>query len=310
MARPTGVTKGADRTAAGGTARVNRHARWPLAALLLLAGCGRTVWTDPDRILSIEHFHQRSWMVVAPSVPPAQGALAPLIVALHGAGGTGPYFQEQTHLEEAAGPLGFYVVYPSSEGEGWNVGSEAASEAEVDDRQFIRSLTVHLVETLPIDPDRVFLAGFSNGGIFAHYLGAADIDHRFAGIACVCAALTAETPGQLRRSRPLPVVMVNGTSDRGIPWTRESGTSFYLYTPLESAAFWADHNGCGGEPSEEVLPDAGDPLIQVRRLEWPLCAQDAPVVLWAIDQGGHVWYDNAEISISQVVVDFFAGLGG
>jgi polyhydroxybutyrate depolymerase len=284
-------------------------ARPLMAALLLTAGCGHTVWTDPDRILSIDHFRTRNWEIVEPVSPPATGGLAPLIIALHGAGGTGPYFREQTHLDEAAGLLGCYVVYPSSVTEGWNIGSESAAEAGVDDRQFIRSLTVHLVETLPIDPDRVFLAGFSSGGVFAHHLGAADFDNRFAGIACVCAALAAETPEQLRRRRPLPVVMVNGTSDRGVPWTRESQASFYLYTPLESAAFWADHNGCGGEPVEEVIPDAGDPLIQVRRLEWPVCAQVAPVVLWAIDGGGHAWYDHPEIDISQVVVEFFAGLG-
>jgi polyhydroxybutyrate depolymerase len=304
------MTERSDRTTVGRTIRLKRRCRWPLAVLILAAGCGRTAWTDPDRILSIEHFHDRSWRAMAPAVPPAPGGLAPLILVFHGASGSGPVFQAYVQVEATAGPLGIYVVYPTAAATDWNGGYEGgeAAQAGVDDRQFIRSLTAHLVETLPIDPARIYLVGFSSGGLFAHYMGATDFDHRLAGIASVSAGMAVETPHQRRRSRRLPVLMVNGTTDGHVPWTRDPADPFYVYTPLETADFWAGFNGCREEPTEEVLPDAGLPLLQVRILRWAGCAPTAPVVLYAIEGGRHTWYANAEIDVSQVVVAFFAGL--
>lgn len=76
---------------------------------------------------------------------------ASLIVILHGAGGsaTGMAGSLRSWV-----PLGYVVCAPKSTGDVWSAG----------DVEAVKRIAAHLKEKLPIDPKKVHVMGFSNGG--------------------------------------------------------------------------------------------------------------------------------------------------
>src|SRR5207237_8315757 len=80
---------------------------------------------------------------------------------------------------------GFAVVYPEGEHGHWNDGrGDANGSAPVDDVAFIRTLIDTLAAAYPIDTDRVYATGISNGGIMSYRL-ACDLSDKIAAIAPV-----------------------------------------------------------------------------------------------------------------------------
>jgi len=105
----------------------------------------------------------------------AEGAL-PLILVLHGGGGTGGNMEWLTRqgFNRIADREGAIVAYPDGVGHSWNDGrpdlqSRAASE-KVDDLGYLRELPHEISATLPVDVARVYATGISNGGFMAYRL--------------------------------------------------------------------------------------------------------------------------------------------
>ena len=77
------------------------------------------------------------------------------------------------------------VVYPDAVALNWNDGRKASSipsqAQQVDDVAFVAAMIRELEGRRPIDPKRIFAAGFSNGGIFVHFL-ANELSSRIAAI--------------------------------------------------------------------------------------------------------------------------------
>lgn len=92
------------------------------------------------------------------------GAKASLLIVLHGAGGT---------ATGMAGSFagwakdGYVVCAPKSKGQVW----------EKDDLDRALRIAAHVKNVLPIDPDRVHVVGFSNGGWNLHPLAFDDDLH-------------------------------------------------------------------------------------------------------------------------------------
>ena len=62
------------------------------------------------------------------------------------------------------------IVYPNSVGTHWNAVPQSEQPPDgsnrrgVDDVGFLRALVASLGQRYPLDPERIFVAGFSNGG--------------------------------------------------------------------------------------------------------------------------------------------------
>ncbi len=100
--------------------------------------------------------------------------LTPLVISLHGYGGTARRNEEATGFTEKSNNEGFIVVYPEGIRQSWN-GPYCCGEAytnNIDDIDFIRKLINRLEQEYKIDPDRIYVAGFSNGAIMAYRLAA------------------------------------------------------------------------------------------------------------------------------------------
>ncbi|CAN0175066.1 unnamed protein product, partial [Phaeothamnion confervicola] len=190
---------------------------------------------------------------------------------------------------------GFIVVYPDGVGNGpnadqqrtWNGGAccGIAARTNVDDVAFIDQLITQLEADFPIDADRVFAAGHSNGGILAYRL-ACELPDRIASIGVQSSALEIDacTPDQ-----PVSAIHIHGAADQNLPIdggvgpNALSGVDFNK--PLEGATALAAADGCDAAPTTTTDATNADLMIHL----WSPCAAGTEVVFVEVAGAGHAW---------------------
>lgn len=167
---------------------------------------------------------------------------------------------------------GFIAIYPESitSPTSWNSGSccEPANTSNIDDSGFFRKLLDEAESRLCVDTSRVYMMGMSNGGYQSHRV-ACELADRIAAIGPVAGLLLFQGCAP---SRPVPVMMVNGTSDT---------LSVYQYVPA-AVNFWKQHNGC---TTMATTYENGVASCVTHGG----CTAGADVVLCTIQNGGHQW---------------------
>ncbi|MGC6418597.1 MAG: alpha/beta hydrolase family esterase [Bradymonadia bacterium] len=146
----------------------------------------------------------------------------PVVLVLHGGGGSAAGAKNEYGFDETANAHGFLAVYPegidsrsnitNGPSATWNGGACCgdASAMNVDDVGFIRQLLDDLAERQSFDTKRVYATGFSNGGSMSHRL-ACELSERIAAVAPVGAPFE-EIPCTPPRS--VAILFVHGTDDR------------------------------------------------------------------------------------------------
>lgn len=207
----------------------------------------------------------------------------PMVVMLHGRLGDGINMEKMSEASEAADRHGFVVVYPDGIDRAWNDsrGTTKASEENVDDVGFIDALIERFIALKAVDPDRVYVAGMSNGGILAYRL-ACELGDRIAAISPVAALMPSKGADACRPARPVSVMIVAGTDDPIVPY--DGGSVLDRGTVLsadETRTRWAMLDGCA--PAAESRSD------EIHELRHTQCGDDAEVVLYSVQGGGHAW---------------------
>jgi polyhydroxybutyrate depolymerase len=222
----------------------------------------------------------------------------PVVLSMHGFASNPRQQMGFARWQVLGDQAGFISVYPQGTGLPlrWNGGSVGGDDRffTVDDVQFFRDLLDYLERTYCIDPTRVYATGLSNGGGMSHRL-ACELADRIAAIGTVVGAynpLLECTP-----SRPVPVISMHGMQDPIVPYQGGQTTPSFLPPIEEWAAEWGARNGCR---ETSVMPDPSIPRVVVHR--WTACDDDASVILYAIEDGGHTWSGGA------VLPEFIAGL--
>ena len=200
------------------------------------------------------------------------GDKVPLVLVLHGAYGWGDQIARATDFSRKADQEGFIVAYPEGRStvpriwQFWNTGycCYGALEEGYDDVGFLDALIDHLVTTQPVDPSRVYIAGFSNGGMLASAYAAAHTE-KVAALAAVASTIggraeafdggesSIATP-----SRPLPVFEIHGQRDGGVPWDGTPSRRVSAWSPFsvdESIAFWRAANNNTADPVDTTWAD-------------------------------------------------------
>lgn len=155
---------------------------------------------------------------------------APLVILLHGGGGSAQKVMQQGHGREwraLADQEGFLLIAPNGmgnrtrqpegENQSWNDYRNNRNDHNTDDVSFILELIDWAATTHNIDRARVYVTGASNGGMMTFRL-LAEHAEVFAGGAAFIANLPAATPDALRAGPPVPLLIMNGTEDRLMPW--------------------------------------------------------------------------------------------
>ncbi len=208
----------------------------------------------------------------------------PLVISMHGAGLWGAAQKETSQWNKLADSRGFIVVYPSGiGGKGvriWHVETGAGLMMDV---RFISELIDTLKASYNIDSTRIYANGLSNGGGMSFVLSCT-LSDRIAAVGMVAAAQTLPW-GWCTDHRAVPMIAFHGTADRDVPYN--GGSSWVSPRPFPNvstwAANWARRNRCGANPVESTV------ARDVTRRAYTNCADDAAVVLYTIQGGGHTW---------------------
>jgi polyhydroxybutyrate depolymerase len=226
----------------------------------------------------------------------------------HGAGGESVGMAEHTGLSAAATERGYAVVYPEGIGRRWNDGRVRSGGQ--DDVGFIRLLLDSLTRELPVDPNRIYAAGISNGAGLAYRI-ACELPGTLAAIAPVAGAPAAALEARCAATRPVSVISYRGTRDRQMPY--DGGA---VLSAPRSAALFATVNGCTPTPVVTAEPDTARDGTRVRRSVYGGCRESREVVLYTIEGGGHTWPGgppvgrrvgrvSRDIDASRTMLDFF-----
>ena len=234
---------------------------------------------------------ERCYYVYAPpDYDPAQPL--PVVFSFHGFLSNPESHGLITGWHKLAAQEGFLVVYPQGTEfpQRWNAGPDWI--VAVDDVQFFRDMFTDLSEMVAVDPARVYVNGFSNGGGMAQRIGCEAADQ---GAAIGSVAGAVETMEGCDPARPVPAMVFHGTDDPVVIY--EGGEVEYLPLRLIAAALgaspifmganwvpdWAALNGC--DPTPETIAAPGD----VEGVRYTGCQDGADVVFYSVGGAGHTW---------------------
>ncbi len=224
----------------------------------------------------------------------------PLVVVIHGAFSSARKMEHHSRFSELADREGFIALYPNGMGlfgylRHWNAGHccGKAAKDQVDDAGFVMAALEEVREEFNVDPRRIYAAGFSNGGMLVHRLGAEHARVWAALAPHAGAAGGRKDPGTPFWQVPAPeastsVIIVHGMRDEQVPFTGgpaggKEGAREYLSAEA-SARFWARSNGCGDAPEIQDIRDGSVTLTT-----WKDCRDGTEVRLYALKEWGHVW---------------------
>lgn len=227
---------------------------------------------------------EREYLLYVPnSYDPAKPT--PLVISIHAAALWPATQREASHWNKVADEHGFIVVYPSGTGilpsRIWLLEPDAELSANV---RFISELIDTLEAAYNIDPTRIYVNGFSNGGAMAFALSCT-LSDRIAAVGTVAAAQDQRPWSWCADPRPVPMIAFHGTADPIVPYG--GGKKWTSPRPFPSvtmwAANWARRNRCGPNPGASTV------ATDVTRLAYTDCADDATVELYTVQGGGHSW---------------------
>ena len=139
---------------------------------------------------------------------------SPLLISCHGMNQDPNYQQENTHWEAVADTAGFVVVYPRG-GEGmstWDISGDK-------DAKWMTEIIAQMVKDYDIDEKRVYLSGFSMGGMFTYNAMSKIADK----IAAYAPTSGTNVMGASKAQRPVPIIHPHGTTDDVLPYNNVEG---------------------------------------------------------------------------------------
>jgi len=274
-----------------------------VASLLVLWGCS-------EKLIGYETFSpgtyehklnirvlgfRRSYLIHIPKGYNGTKAL-PLVVALHGGYSTAQKMEEETGLSDLADREGFLVLYPNGITlfgwlQHWNAGHccGKAMQDGIDDFGFVCRVIDQTREHLKVDPARIYMVGYSNGGMLA-YLFAAQRPETIAAVAVIAATIgsrpsPSEPEVRIPPARaPVPILAFHGREDDRVPYERgRDKDRGHLYVPVkESMGFWVKANRCASNPlREQVMAD------RVLKETWTGNKKGKEVILYTLEGWKH-----------------------
>lgn len=302
------------------------HRLWTVIAAVLLSW-PLTVASAAQRTIQVGPLSREFRLYVAPSV---RGP-APLVIVLHGGGGTAAQTERFTGFNQTAFRERWSVAYPQGINNHWSDGRPHSDPRRQsipgqDDRAFIFALIEALTQEGLADPARIYLSGISNGGMMTLF-AACQRPELFAGIAVIAASLPVDSA--CAPSLPLSAVFFHGTDDEFIPFGGGSvaaGKTRHdlgrVKGALDTVEEVARASRCRAARTKPLLIDK-DPRdgTSVTMADWS-CPPGIGVRHVVIIGGGHTWFGNGqrmmanwllgragnEISVNEEMIRFFNGL--
>lgn len=194
----------------------------------------------------------------------------PLLLSLHGLNQDIAYQQNQTKWETVAKENNFVVVYPGGINNSWDISGTR-------DTDFILAIIEEMVKRYGIDRDRVYLSGFSMGGMMTYH-AATKIADKIAAFAPVSGYLMGGP--NTNSSRPIPIIHTHGTADDVV-----------VYSGVQRCMdAWIARNNC---PKTAIVtkPYPVGKSTADAKYYWGPGTDSVEIVLLSLNGKGH-WHSN------------------
>lgn len=167
---------------------------------------------------------------------------------------------------------------------------QAGGQSQVDDVGFLLTLLDAVSAEYPVDQDRVYVTGASNGGMMTYRM-LLEAPERFAAGAVYIANLPAFDDPLPDPAQPVPIMIANGTEDPLMPY--EGGVVAknrgVVISTRETVEWWIEANRADREGILTVdLPDLNpEDGCRIREEIYPAGVDGAEVRLYIMEGGGH-----------------------
>ncbi|MEL6809730.1 MAG: PHB depolymerase family esterase [Bacteroidota bacterium] len=156
----------------------------------------------------------------------------PLVLALHGGGGTAKRFNRSTRsrFNELADEENFVLVYPQGVKKSWNDNRKrdtlgAARKLDIDDVGFIEKMIAALETDYSINSNAIFSCGISNGGLMSLTLATA-LPGKIKAIGMVASNFSEAQAQEMENASPFSCLIIHGTEDPIFPYEEGDITIF------------------------------------------------------------------------------------
>ena len=204
----------------------------------------------------------------------------PIVLNFHGFGGSVSEFINDADMRSLAESDTFILIYPQGSNlngfSHWNacpIGGDNKSDA--DDFGFVESMITEISSQYNVDMERIYAAGYSNGGMMAYGLAnyKSDLIAAVASVSGVMLDCTGST------NHPMPVVHLHGTSDGVLPYNGNNDWN----SAQSTLDHWINFNNTVLTPTitsdsniERYVYDQGDSSVSVEHYKYI--------------GGDHVWF--------------------
>ena len=274
--------------------------------LILLNGCAKTNYEEnPDQAIgtfsrSIEvDGETREYLIYIPNSYDTIKSV-PLLLNFHGFGGSANEFMNDADMRSLAASYSFILVYPQGSSldgfSHWNacpIGGDNKSDA--DDFGFVEALINKVSSQYNIDVERIYSAGYSNGGMMAYGLA----NYRSDLIAAVASVSGAMLDCIGSTSHPMPVVHLHGTSDGVLPYNGSND-----WNSVQSTLdHWINFNNTTTNPTVSTVNSEG---TTIEHYLYGQGNRSVSVEHYKYIGGDHVWFSAAfqGRNTSELVWDF------
>jgi polyhydroxybutyrate depolymerase len=224
--------------------------------------------------------------------PANRGGRAPAIVVLHFNLGSAPGMANLTEIGELARDEGVVILLPVAADATW-----AHNPTEVggnDDAGFLAAMIDEYVQRYDLDPKRIYMTGYSQGGNMTVRM-ACEYPDKIAAGASVAATMRRSLARECAPSLPTPMAFFHGTEDEqvpygpGIPSLIRDLTGVGALSAQDAAAYWAEVNGCAGAAVRTSLPAPIEDGTSIDLDSYDSCPESRGAALYTVVGGGHTW---------------------
>ncbi|MBW2457387.1 MAG: alpha/beta fold hydrolase [Deltaproteobacteria bacterium] len=224
----------------------------------------------------------------------APGARLPLVVYLHGLGSSGRQLLGTLELRPVTDRKQIFIAAPDGSRDSlgrrfWNASNACCDfdATSVDDVAYLTALIDDVLSREPVDPKRVVLVGYSNGGFMAYRL-ACELGPRIAAVAVFSGAVAVDA--ECAATGQTSLLHVHGDADHVVRYEGGRVLSLkdrppHLGAPATVAAF-AARNGC--EPQLQTLASGARRISDKPTIVQRHRCGDRAVELWTVRGGGHL----------------------
>lgn len=220
----------------------------------------------------------------------------PLIVVLHGYGGSGAGTDRAWGISDLADEYNFLTIAPDGEREPegrrsryWNASSACCNfnETGIDDSGHIRRIIDQVKAGYNVDDARVYVIGHSNGGFMSYRMA-----YEHSDVVAAIASLAGANHIEERDPPPYPVhvLQIHGTDDTTIAYRGGEIGENRFPSAMRSVSRWASYNGCDMSRTSREMRDLDASLpgheTGVMKMNTG-CKDGGSAELWTISDGAH-----------------------